>query len=68
MKEVEKKLYHLQEQLERWIRRSAYFLPNGDVRELYQTVQGLESVRKDLSTIENSEDASGKAVEKLVDR
>jgi hypothetical protein len=55
VKEVEKKLYHLQEQLERWIRRSAYFLPNGDVRELYQTVQGIEDVRKDISMFQNPE-------------
>jgi hypothetical protein len=55
VKEVEKKLYHLQEQLERWIRRSAYFLPNGDVRELHQTVQGLEEVRKDISMLKNPE-------------
>jgi hypothetical protein len=55
VKEVEKKLYHLQEQLERWIRRSAYFLPNGDVRELYQTVEGIEDVRKDISMLQNPE-------------
>lgn len=48
MKEVDKKLQGVQQQLERWILRSAYFLPDGDVFELYQSVQALEGIRKDL--------------------
>jgi hypothetical protein len=53
MKEVDKKLYHLQQQLERWILRSAYFLPDGDVLELYQSVQALEGIRNDLESQKN---------------
>jgi hypothetical protein len=54
MKEVEKKLLHLQQQLERWILRSAYFLPDGDVLDLYQSIQALEGIRKDLDTLKGS--------------
>jgi hypothetical protein len=54
MNDVDKKLFQLQQQLERWILRSAYFLPDGDVFELYQSVQALEGVRKDLDTLNRS--------------
>jgi hypothetical protein len=53
LNEVDKKLHHLQQQLERWILRSAYFLPDGDVLELYQSVQALEGIRKNLGDQEN---------------
>ncbi len=51
---LEKKLDHLQQQLEKWILRSAYFLPDGDVLELYQYVQALEGIRKDMEKLNRS--------------
>ena len=51
---VDQKLFQLQQQLERWIVRSAYFLPDGDVLELSQSVRALEVVRKDLDALNHS--------------
>jgi hypothetical protein len=52
MEDIEKKLNELQLQLERWIMRSAYSLPDGDVLELYDSIQVLIDVRKQLVSMQ----------------
>jgi len=52
MEDIEKRLNDLQLQLERWIMRSAYSLPDGDVLELYASIQVLIDVRKDLVSLQ----------------
>ena len=51
MEDIEKRLNELQLQLERWIMRSAYSLPDGDVLELYDSIQVLIDVRKELVSL-----------------
>jgi hypothetical protein len=51
MEDLEKKLNELQLQLERWIMRSAYSLPDGDVLELYDSIQVLIDVRRELMSM-----------------
>ncbi len=48
MEDIERRLNELQLQLERWIMRSAYSLPDGDVLELYASIQVLIDVRQEL--------------------
>lgn len=52
MQDIEKRLNDLQLQLERWIMRSAYSLPDGDVLELYASIQVLIDVRKELVSLQ----------------
>jgi len=52
MEDIEKRLNELQLQLERWIMRSAYSLPDGDVLELYDSIQVLIDVRKELVSLQ----------------